>query len=130
MDQGRIVAGVTVLSKLKTPERFFLGFLCYLTVGSFLIQLEWRQRFVVVTLNGLVAAVIFAVGRYGQADRSKFVAGVRVWIPSALILVAFRESGLFFTPDPSHHLDYAFIRYDDAILKNPWVISILHGGAP
>lgn len=130
MHEGGIVAGVTVLSKLKIPERLFLGFLCYLTAGSFLIQLEWRQRFVVVALNGLVAAVIFVVGRYGNTNRSRFVAGLRVWIPSALILVAYRESGLFFTPDPSHHLDYFFIQYDDVILKHSWVLAILHGGAP
>ena len=100
---------MTVFSKLNIPEKTFLWFFCYLTAGSFLFQLEWRQRLVVVVVNSLAAAVIFAVSRYGQPDRSRFLAAVRVWVPSAFILVAYRESGLFFTPDPSHRLDNLFI---------------------
>jgi membrane-associated phospholipid phosphatase len=58
-------------------------------------------------------------------QRSPFFAIARDWLPCILILVAYRESGLFFRPDPAHCLDHLFLRWDDALLKNPWVLGLL-----
>jgi membrane-associated phospholipid phosphatase len=44
--------------------------------------------------------------------------------------VAYRESGLFYTPDPSHRLDYLFIRIDNVTLQNPWVLHALARSSP
>ncbi len=121
---------LAALSKLRVPEKFFLGFLSYLTIRAVLYPLDGRQLVAVLVLNGLAAGVILVSSRNGQQGRSPFLATLRDWIPSVLILVAYRESGLLFTPDPSHRLDYVFIRYDDAILKNPLTLRILHSGAP
>jgi membrane-associated phospholipid phosphatase len=42
-----------------------------------------------------------------------------------LILVAYRESGLFVNPDPTHRLDFLFVRWDKVLLENAWVERLL-----
>lgn len=119
-----------VLTKLNIPEKLLLGYFAYLTAGVFFFSLDGRQRLTVVVLNCLIAGVILLAGHYGQRCQSAFLAALRPWIPVFFILVAYRESGLFFTPDPSHRLDYLFIRVDNVILRSTWVQHMLGWGAP
>jgi membrane-associated phospholipid phosphatase len=123
---------MTILSNLRVPEKLLLGFLIYLTLAAFLFPLDLRQRLAVLALNALVGSVIVTLSPplAGDRARSRFLSVVRDWIPSILILVAYRESGLFFTPDPAHRLDYFFIRFDDALLKNAWAVRTLEWSAP
>lgn len=123
-------AELIAVSRLNTPEKFLLGFFTYLAVGAFFFPLDGRQRLVVVVLNCLIAGVILSASHYGQAGHRGLLTALRPWIPSFFILVAYRESGLFFTPDPSHRLDYFFIRIDNPILRNPWVLHTLDWSAP
>ena len=57
--------------------------------------------------------------------RSKFLAVVRDWFPAVVILLAYREAGVFVTPDPAHHLDFLFVGWDHALLENPGVVAAL-----
>jgi hypothetical protein len=34
---------------------------------------------------------------------------IRDWLPALLVLLAYRESGLFIKADPAHRLDHLFI---------------------
>lgn len=117
-------------SNLRVHENLLLGFIAYLTVAAFLFPLDLRQRLAVGTLNLLAAGVILLLGREGKSERSPFLAGARDWLPTLLILVAYRESGLFYSPDPSHHFDYLFIRLDDVLLRHSWVVDALAWSAP
>ena len=50
--------------------------------------------------------------------------------PALLVLVAYRESGLLLTPDPTHHLDYVFIQWDRVLLQNHFIQAVLQAGTP
>lgn len=117
------------LAALRAHEKLLLGFLGYLTVGAFLFPLDGRQRLLVTTLNAIAAGAILILSRNGNG-KSKFLTATRDWIPAALLLVAYRESGLFFAPDPTHRFDYIFIQWDDAILRHPRVVNALTWSAP
>jgi membrane-associated phospholipid phosphatase len=129
-DKGIEEVQASMHLNLRVPERILLGFLSYLSVAALLFPLDRRQRLSVIALNALAGSMTVAIARHGNPARSPFLAATRDWIPSILILVAYRESGLFFTPDPTHHFDYVFIGFDDFILKNPWIVRVLEGSAP
>ncbi len=116
------------LARLNTPEKILLGYFAYLSAASFFVPLDSRQRLVAVTTNCLIAGVLLLVSQ--RASDRRWLAALRPWLPSFFILVAYRESGLLLTPDPTHHLDYIFIRLDDALLKSPTVFWALDRGAP
>jgi membrane-associated phospholipid phosphatase len=115
---------------LRVAEKLLLGFFAYTTVASCIFPLVLRQRLALVGLNLLVCTVVLLLSRYDVEQRRPFLALVRDWLPCVLILVAYRESGLFFVPDPAHRLDYLFVRWDDVLLKNPWVLAVLSFCSP
>jgi len=119
-----------VLSKLNTPEKLLLGYFAYLAAAILFVPLDGRQRLVVMVVNCLIALVLLLVGHYGNAGGRGLLAALRPWIPVFFILVAYRESGLLLTPDPSHRLDALFIRFDNVILHNSGVLRVLDWGAP
>jgi membrane-associated phospholipid phosphatase len=119
-----------LLSKLNTPEKLLLAYFAYLAAAALVVSLDGRQRLVVMVVNCLIASVLLLVGHYGHEGRRGMLTTLRPWIPVFFILVAYRESGLLLTPDPSHRLDYIFIRLDDVILRDQGVLRILDWGAP
>jgi len=123
-------ARLAMCSQLRIPEKFFLAFLAYLTTAALFFPLDIKQRLTLIAINSLAAMVFFLLGRHGVPGRSRFLTVVRDWLPCFLILVAYRESGLFFTQDPTHRLDHVLIRWDDMVLKNPWIVQTLTWGAP
>lgn len=123
-------AELMVSSRLNTPEKLLLGYFAYLAAASFFVSLDGRQRLVVMVVNGLIAVVLLLVSQDGREGERGWLAALRPWIPFFFILVAYRESGLLLTPDPSHRLDYVFIRFDNVILRNHGVLHTLDWGAP
>jgi membrane-associated phospholipid phosphatase len=123
--EGSAKDSVVMRTGVRIPEWLCLGFFAYATAASFIFSLSLRQRLTVVGLNLVASGVVLLLTKFGTEDRSPFLAIVRDWIPCVLILVAYRESGLFVTPDPSHRLDLLFIRLDDILLKNSWVRGLL-----
>jgi len=120
----------TSTPRVRIPEWLFLGFFAYATVASFVFPLAFGQQLTLVVLNLLAGGVLLLLTRLGTEKRSPFLTIVRDWIPCVLILVAYRESGLFVTPDPGHHLDGLFIGLDDALLKNAWTVGLLTWASP
>jgi membrane-associated phospholipid phosphatase len=116
--------------ELRTAEAIVLGYLTYATIASFELPMPARQRLTITALNILTAAVTLLLARVTQQKPRGFFPAVRDWLPTALILVAYRESGMFFTPDPAHRLDHVFVRLDSFLLRNEWVLAILTGLAP
>jgi len=107
-----------------------LGYLAYTTVASFELPMTPRERLIIAALNILATAVIFLLARVARQKPRSFLGAVRDWLPAVVILVAYRESGMFFTPDPVHRLDHIFVRWDSALLRNAWVLTILTRLAP
>jgi len=113
------------IPRVRVPEWLLLGFFAYAATASFAFSLALRQRLVLLGLNLVACGLVMLLARFGTEERSHFLAIVRDWIPCVLILVAYRESGLFVAPDPTHRLDLLFIRLDDILLKNSWVRGLL-----
>jgi membrane-associated phospholipid phosphatase len=111
---------------LRMGEKILLGFFTYATVASFVFHLSFRERAALLALNLTVGAVIIALSKAAKEGSDAFFAVLRDWLPAVLILVAYRESGLFITPDPTHHLDYLFIRFDRWLLSSRLVLGTLH----
>lgn len=128
--EGSAKDSVAMRTGVRIPEWLCLGFFAYATAASFIFSLSLRQRLVLLGLNLVACGVVMLLARFGTEERSSFLAIVRDWIPCVLILVAYRESGLLVTPDPTHHLDYLFIRLDDVLLKDSWVVGLLTATSP
>ena len=116
--------------ELRTAESVVLGFLVYTTVASLELPMSARERLTIIALNVLTTAVIFLLARVTPEKPRSFLVAVRDWLPAPLILLAYRESGVFFTPDPAHRLDHVFVRWDSFLLQNKWVVATLSGLAP
>ena len=115
---------------LRVGEKILLGFLTYATVASFVFHLSLRERAVLLALNLTVGMVVIALSKAAKEGPDSLFAILRDWFPAVLVLVAYRESGLFITPDPTHHLDYLFIRFDRWLLSSRLVLGTLRTLSP
>ena len=102
----------------RVAEKLVFGFFALALVASLVFPLSLDERLKVWGLNLSAASVVFLLSHFGGAQRSNVLAVFRDWFPFVLIPLAYKESGLFYTPDPSHHLDLLFIRCDNALLQN------------
>jgi membrane-associated phospholipid phosphatase len=118
------------LRKLRASEKLTLGFLAYLVLASLFFPVTTRERLVILALNALAASTVVALSRFADPERSRVLRAARDWLPAVLLLVAYRESGLFATPDPTHRFDQILIQWDRAILGHSWTEALLHAGAP
>jgi membrane-associated phospholipid phosphatase len=114
----------------RVGEKILLGFFAYATVAGFVFHLSFRERLGLLALNCVVGGVVLALSRADKADSNDLLAVLRDWLPAILILVAYRESGLFITPDPTHRLDYLFIRFDRELLSSRLVRDPLYALSP
>jgi membrane-associated phospholipid phosphatase len=121
---------VELTRDLRFAEKLILAFLLYVVVAALAFPLAWRERLTLLGLNLVTCALIVSLARFGRAERGRLLVTLRDWLPCFLILLAYRESGMFFRPDPTHHLDYLFVSLDDALLKNPWVEGFLQLSSP
>jgi hypothetical protein len=115
---------------LRVAEKVILAFLAYMVAASVVFPLPLQEKLTLLGLNLFTSALILSLARFGNAECSKLLVTLRDWLPCALILLAYRESGLFFRPDPTHRLDYFFVSLDDVLLKNPWVEGFLEFSSP
>ena len=67
---------------------------------------------------------------FDSAPPSKLMVTIRDWFPAVIVLLAYRESGLFLFFGNTHHLDYFFVHWDMLLLRNMWVIKTLNAAAP
>ncbi len=126
-------AGTRVLessAKLRTAEKLILGFSAYAVIASIVFQLSLGERMTVVGLNLVSGSVVLLLSRFVHEKPTEFLATLRDWLPCVLVLLAYRESGLFFVPEPTHRLDYLFVRWDSVLLTHPWVQGVLSACSP
>ena len=114
--------------RLSIAELATLAFFVYITFAALAFHLAAREFAIIVTLNFVTVATLMALRR--NCQRAPWLAAAADLFPALLILVAYRESGLLLTPDPAHHLDDVFIRWDRVLLQNHFVDVLLQAGAP
>ena len=106
---------------LRQSEKLVLGFMSVGLCASILFPLSLNECIKVWGLNLAAGSAVLLLSYYGNQKQTAILTASRDWFPCALIPLAYRESGLFFTPDPSHRLDNLFILWDRALLQNSWV---------
>jgi len=115
---------------LRAAEAIVLAFLVYATVASFELLTSVREQLMIAALNVLTGSVILLLVKVTEKNPRTFLVAVRDWLPAALILLAYRESGLFVFPDPMHRLDLVFVRWDSLLLHNRWLLATESALAP
>ena len=124
-------AGLRILAlggSLRVAERVVLGFFTFAIIASVIVPLSLHQRLLLLGLNLVTGALIIMAAKISKPSR--LVQTIRDWSPAVLILVAYRESGLFFKPDPTHHLDYLLVRWDSMLLHNQFAQALFSISAP
>jgi membrane-associated phospholipid phosphatase len=111
-----------------TAEKIMLAFMSYAVLASFAFDLSMQERALIAGLNVIAGGVLVAMSRIRQPNR--FVTALREWLPTVLILVAYRESGLFLKLGATHRLDNIFILWDRIILQAESVQRLLSMGSP
>jgi len=127
--RAHLIPSVFVMRpRVSIAERIVLAFFAYITLAAFVFHLAARDLCIIIALNGVTLATLMALRRNRQ--RAPWLAGAADLFPALLLLVAYRESGLLLTPDPTHHLDNVFIQWDRILLQSPFVQAVLQAGAP
>lgn len=116
------------LLRLSAAERIALVFFVYIAVAALVFDISSRDLGMLVALSVVTFATLVALRR--NRSRAPWIAIAADLFPALLILVAYRESGLLLTGDPSHHLDFVFIQWDRRLLHTPLVQAVLQAGAP
>ena len=114
--------------RLTIAEQIALAFFVYITLGAMVLHLAARDLGVIIVLNAVTLTTLMVLRR--NRERAPWLAAAADLFPALLILVAYRESGLLLTPDPTHHLDDVFILWDRVLLHNHFVQAVLQAGAP
>jgi len=141
-----------LLSRLRVAEKLILGFFAYLGLVAWIFPVDTPQRWLILGLNSLACAVVALLGWLNRSPLppasayalsgclprrlftlmplpgKKLLSPARDWLPLLLILVAYRESGLFIRPDTTHHLDQVFVSWDRYLLGNRWVREVVSAG--
>ncbi len=117
--------------RLRVVEKTLLAFFAALLIASLTLSLPGATLAVLVALNVMVGCLIATLSRDDLAERIQRIASpIRDWLPAPLMLLAYRESGLFAKPDPAHRLDHLFILWDQMLFRSRWVHWLLNFCAP
>ena len=101
--------------QIWVSERVAFAFFVYTLTASWFFSIGAEERLKIASINLLAASVILLMNRFGPRG---LISALRNWLPCALIILAYRESGLFLSPDVTHSLDNLFVVWDRALLGN------------
>jgi hypothetical protein len=126
----KTLLGKQLGSELRIAERTLLAFFAALFIASLTLSLPGATLMVLAVLNVIVGCLIVALSKDDLVERSRITSAILDWLPALLMLLAYRESGLFIRPDPAHRLDHVFIMWDRTMLHSRWVEWALYSCAP
>jgi membrane-associated phospholipid phosphatase len=114
---------------LRLADKCFLVFFAYMAAAGWFFPLSLAQRMTILALNALAVGVLVGLSRAASANNKVFLLS-RDWLPCALIVLAYRESGLFIQPDVTHRLDMMFEAWDRVLLASGWFQTLVAAGLP
>lgn len=114
---------------LRVAEKVMLAFFAYTTVASWVFPVSLGTRLTILTLNAIATGVLVLIGRETRRN-APMLLPLRDWLPCVLIVLAYRESGLFIQPDVTHRLDQLFIPWDRELLGSAWFQELVSLGSP
>lgn len=86
--------------------------------GSLVYPLPAEGLLRVCGLSFLGVGILLVLKSAATMQQGRVLPALRDWYPCLLIPMAYRASGVFFTPDPRHRLDRVFLAWDNALLGN------------
>ena len=97
---------------------FFAAYFIYASAVAAIRPIVPEMAVLVITLNvGLL--LWFFVFSWGDRFRpDSYLGRIRDWFPIPLILLAYREMGWMYVPQPSQAFEYRWIRLDHVLLYN------------
>jgi membrane-associated phospholipid phosphatase len=116
--------------QLRFAEKTLLAFFAALLIASLTLSLPGSTRVVLAVVNVMVGGLIVALSKDDRAEGNRLASPLRDWLPALLMLLAYRESGLFIKADPAHRLDHLFIMWDRWMLHSRWVEGLLDACEP
>jgi membrane-associated phospholipid phosphatase len=116
--------------RLRVAEKTILAFFAALLIASLTLSLPGTTLGVLAGLNVMVGWLVLALSKDDLVERSRMALPIRDWLPALLMLLAYRESGLFIKADPAHRLDRLFTLLDRTMLHSRWVEGLLYSCAP
>jgi membrane-associated phospholipid phosphatase len=119
-----------LLIRLRFAEKTILAFFAALLIASLTLSLPGTTVGVLAVLNVMIGGLIVALSKDDPVEANRMASPLRDWLPALLMLLAYRESGLFIKADPAHRLDHLFILWDQAMLHSRWVQGLLYSCAP
>jgi membrane-associated phospholipid phosphatase len=127
---AKALLGRLLAIRLRVAEKTLLAFFAALPIASLTLSLPGRTLGALAALNVMVGGLILALSRDDLVERNRVTSFIRDWLPALLMLLAYRESGLFIKADPAHRLDHLFILWDQTMLHSRWVEGLLYSCAP
>jgi membrane-associated phospholipid phosphatase len=116
---------------LRVSELVLLAYFGLVPLRALAAPLPPRECCLLAALNLLVLGALYGTAVLAthpkarlashRAERWQFV---RNTLPAALVLLAYRESGFFYFPDPAHRLDHLFERWDLLLLNHRLMASL------
>jgi len=100
-EMAKTFLGRQLGSKLRIAEKTFLAFFAALCIAFLTVSLPSATLGVLAVLNVIVGCLIVALSKDDLAERSWMALPVRDWLPAFVMLLAYRESGLFIKADPA-----------------------------
>ena len=116
--------------RLRVAEKTILAFFAALLIASLTLPLPGTTLGVLAVLNVMAGGLIVALSKDDLVERSRMASPIRDWLPALLMLLAYRESGLFIKADPAHRLDHLFILWEQTMLHSRSVEGLLYSCAP
>lgn len=123
---GRKLPGLS--ASLSIPEYIAAVFFIYAGIAGWRFHLEPQQIGFSIALSALTFGTFLVLQRNRQ--RAAWLDAAANFFPALLLLVAYRETGLFLGPDTTHRLDEAFITWDRLLLHGAPVQAVLKAAAP
>ena len=113
--------------RFRVAEKVVMLFFALEWFGSIVAPLSDAARFKVWGLALISVGIVAVLKNSSRNESATFWRTLRDWFPCAIIPIAYRASGVFFRPDSQHRLDQIFITWDNDLLGNSMVSSIIHG---
>ncbi|MGE5326475.1 MAG: phosphatase PAP2 family protein [Deltaproteobacteria bacterium] len=115
--------------RLRLADKYLLIFFAYTAAVCWFFPLTPGQRLAILALSALAGGALVGLARSKSSAKSVFLP-LRDWLPCALIVLAYRESGLFIQPDATRRLDLLFESWDRVLLASGWFQALVAMGTP
>ncbi len=111
---------------VRNSEWVVIAFLAYAAIIGQELPVPQAVRDRVLLVNVVVALVYAVLIRRDYAEPRLALSVIRDWLPLAVVILAYREMGLYALPHPAHQFESHLVSWDRSFLHaaSPWIESL------